>query len=190
MSLMIPEHFKIYKIVSIDPGLNNLGIAIFDLDYSTRTIVRIEAFTLVNEKLQDDSGLDEETHSERSIKLMKLRNVIQELMYNIRPCMVACESPFYSSFRPTAYAALVEVIRMIQLAIIDFNVNIPFYQVEPLLVKKHIGAGMTKGKIDVKLAVNNKPELMNVLVNDINRLDEHSIDAIAVGYTFLRTSGV
>lgn len=189
MSLMVPEHFKIYKIVGIDPGLNNLGVAIFDLDYSTRSIVKIEAFTLVNDKLIDDTGLDEESYSERAIKLYKLRNTLHTVMTNIKPCMVACESPFYSSFRPTAYAALVEVIRIIQLAIMDYNNNIPFYTVEPLLVKKNVGAGMTKGKLDVKNAVMNKPELINVLVNDINTLDEHSIDAIAVGYTFLRTSG-
>jgi Holliday junction resolvasome RuvABC endonuclease subunit len=189
MYLMVPEHFKIYRIIGIDPGLNNLGVAIFDIDYSTRTIVRIEAFTLINDKLIDNTGLDEEHYSERNIKLYKLKDNLQSSLKYIKPCMIACESPFYSSFRPTAYAALVEVIRIIQLAILEYNSNVPFYTVEPLLVKKQVGAGMTKGKQDVKSAIMNKPDLINVLVNDINSLDEHSIDAIAVGYTFLKTSG-
>lgn len=190
MSLMIPESFKIFRIMGIDPGLNNLGIALFDIDYSNRTIVRIEAFTLVNDKLKDESGLDLDTHAERTIKLMKLRNTLLNIVSANKPYMVACESPFYNRFRPTAYAALVEVIRLIHMTIIEHNGNTVFQTVEPLLVKKHIGAGMQTGKLDVKKAVSLKPELMSVLVNDLNSLDEHSIDAIAVGYTFLKTSGV
>lgn len=190
MTLMIPESFNVFRIMGIDPGLNNLGIALFDINYSDKSIARIEAFTLVNDKLKDETGLDLESHTNRTIKLMKLRNSLLNIVSNNNPYAVACESPFYSSFRPTAYAALVEVIRIIHMTIIEYNANTRFQTVEPLLVKKHIGAGMETGKLDVKKAVSLKPELMSVLVNDLDNLDEHSIDAIAVAYTFLKTSGV
>lgn len=190
MSLIIPESFKIFRIMGIDPGLNNLGIALFDIEYQTRKILRLEAFTLVNDKLKDDSGLDLESHAERTVKLMKLRFALLNIMQMNNPFAVACESPFFNRLRPTAYAALVEVTRLIHTTVIDYNSNTIFRTVEPLLVKKHIGAGMETGKLDVKRAVSIRPELMSVLVNNLDRLDEHSVDAIAVGYTFLKTSGV
>ena len=189
MPIIVPEGFSNYKMLSIDPGLNNTGIAIFEIDYNTKIINSIEAYTILTNKLYNNTGLDEEFFTERKIKLYKLKRAIQEILILKNPCIVACESPFFNPMRPMAYGALLEVLSIIHSSIIEYNSNIPFISVEPLLVKKIIGAGMMKGKLDVKEAVKNNKSIISKLRNNIELLDEHSIDAIAVGYTFLNTRG-
>ena len=88
-----------------------------------------------------------------------------------------------------AYGALLEVLTIIHSAILEYNYGILFKKIEPLLVKKCVGAGTMKGKLDVKACIKKIPIVMNVLVNDIEHLDEHAIDAIAIGYSFLKLSG-
>lgn len=190
MHLVVPQQYNIYKIMAVDPGLNRAGVAIFDINYSNRQILAIDAFTLRNERLKDDTGLDEELYSERIIKLYKLKNTFYRILDEVRPANVISESAFYNPGMPMAHASLTETIRTIHAAVMEFNVNIQFNRVEPLLVKKTIGANMFKGKSPMKDAVMDKPELISVLRQNIETLDEHAIDAIAIGYTFLMNFGV
>ena len=187
MQLIIPDTYSVYKVLGIDPGLNNTGIAIFTIDCVSNSILNIDAFTLINDKLSDYTGLDEEQYTERTIKLYKLQEAVNHVLAFNNPIAVGCEAPFYNRFRPMAYGALLEVVNNIFASIIKYNPNILFHLLEPLLVKKIVGAGFMKGKISVKESVAKIPELVNVTSQDLNTLDEHSIDAIAVGYSMLKT---
>jgi len=190
MPLILPYSFSTYKILGIDPGLNNTGISVFEIDYQTKNILAITAFTLVNNRLPDYTGLDDEIYNERTIKLYKLKDAIKQVVININPSAIACESPFYNRLCPMAYGALLETLNVMKSAVIEVNTNIPFTTVEPLLVKKTVGAGMTTGKLDMKDAISKNNIIMSVLSSDMNLLDEHSIDAIGVAYTYLKLSGV
>ncbi len=187
--LIIPDYYQTYNILSVDPGLNRTGVSCYTLNQNNE-VLSIESQTLFSEHLRDNVVTDEDYFTERVIKLQKLRHAFHYLIRTTQACVIVCESPFYNRFRPMAYGALLEVLSMIQMSILDINVNIPFRTVEPLLVKKTIGAGMMKGKIDVKHCVGNNSLIMSVLRNSLDMLDEHAIDSIAVGYTFLKLQGV
>lgn len=187
--LIIPDYYQTYNILSVDPGLNRTGVSCYTLNQNNE-VLSIESQTLFSERLRDDVITDEEYYAERVIKLQKLRHAFHYLIRTTQARVIVCESPFYNRFRPMAYGALLEVLSMIQMSILDINVNIPFRTVEPLLVKKTIGAGMMKGKIDVKHCIGNNSLIMSVLRNSLDMLDEHAIDSIAVGYTFLKLQGV
>lgn len=189
MSIVTPDTFQRYRILSIDPGLNNTGCSIYEIEHSQSGILNIQSFTLQNDKLKNNIPLDLEFYPERMVKLYKLKQALTEVIMHYQPALVVCESPFYNRFRPMAYGALLEVLSIIQSSLLSFNINIPFYTVEPLLIKKTVGAGMMKGKLDVKEAVRRIPSIMNVLQNSLDDLDEHAIDSIAVGYTFLKVRG-
>lgn len=190
MSLVIPEQYNLYRVISIDPGLTNTGIAIFDIDMVTRHVKRIEATTIKVEQISNTTGLDDEYFGDRLIKLYKLKETIYYLMQNLNPQSVACESPFYNRLRPMAYGALLETLTYIHAAIIDYNPSIFFKTIEPLLAKKAIGAGIMKGKVDVRYCIENNALLMSLLDTDIDLLDEHALDAIAIAVAFLKTTGV
>lgn len=186
MPIVIPSSSLIYRVLAIDPGLNNTGVAIFDVNYYHQEVVSITAFTIVNDKLKIETGLDLDIHSERVNKLCKLRFAMRSLLNEVQPVCVVSESPFYNRFRPMAYGALLEVLSEFRGAIMDYNPNIGFTTVAPLLVKSTVGAGAQKGKLDVTAAIKRIPEIANVCKVDIDKLDEHSIDAIAVGHTFIK----
>ena len=191
MALNIPDSFSAYRIMGIDPGLNNTGVAVLDIDAVNNKITSIEAFTLINDKLLDRTGLEEATHSERLIKLYKLKQALQNVLAYVDPVWIACEAPFYNRFRPTAYAPLVEVVGMLNAASLEYNPNIGFTLFPPLTVKKLVGArsvknDTVKGKIEVSQAIAMIPEIMDVLKTPLGSMSEHAIDSIAVGYTWFK----
>lgn len=188
MSLIVPDQYKSFTILGIDPGLNNTGVAVFQIDAYSRMIQSIVAFTINTNRLVDTTGIDDELHTDRIIKLYKLKQSIQTTIAQVNPVVIACESAFYNPKFPMAYPALVEAIDFIQSAAIEVNGNIVFRTIEPKVIKKIVGAGMDKGKLDVKAAVANTPSLMQALQMNLELLDQHSIDAIAIGYTFLKLS--
>jgi hypothetical protein len=84
-----------------------------------------------------------------------------------------------------AYASLLELVRAVQIAINQTNPNILFSTIPPLLVKKTVRAmNDIKNKSNMTICVSNIPEIMSVLGQDLYNLDEHAVDAIAIGYTF------
>jgi Holliday junction resolvasome RuvABC endonuclease subunit len=189
MPLEIPDIFKNYKVLSVDPGLNRTGVSVFDIDMSTRRIIGITSFTLINEHLNEEIEFEEDYHPERVFKLYRLKHAFLQVLLQHQPVAVASESPFYSSFRPSAYASLVEVISHLHDCVIQYNHNTLFRTVEPMVVKKAVGAAMSNNKGSVKDAVLVNSMLMSVLRVDIHSLDEHAIDSIAVGYAFLKNFG-
>lgn len=194
MPLHIPEQYRTYRLMGIDPGLNHTGVAIFDIEYGTSRILRIEAFTLSNDKLDDRTGLDTEYIPERTIKLYKLKGAIKWALDMTGPCFVACEAPFYNRFMPMAYGALLEVVSTIHSAVLEWNSNVQFVTIPPLSVKKVVGTkavknDTVKGKNLVKLSVQQIPEIMDVLTTPIDGLTEHAIDAIAVAYSRMKLEG-
>lgn len=187
MPIIIPDKFNIYKIIGIDPGINNTGVSIVEIEYNTNTIRRISAFTIHPVKLPNLTGLDYYNHSSRTITLYKLKGELYRVFTEIEPSLVICESPFFNRLCPMAYGSLLEVVSAIRDVVISLNKNIPFNTIEPLLVKKVVGAGMVAGKADIKTKISNLPAITDVLIQDINTLDEHSLDAIAVAYAFIST---
>jgi Holliday junction resolvasome RuvABC endonuclease subunit len=190
MPIMIPEEYRLCRVMSIDPGLNNIGICFIDLDLNTRSIKDITAWTLNNDRLNNHTYFVEESHSERLTKLFKLRDAITYLLQNFNPAIVISESPFYNPARPSAYGSLVESINVIQTAVTDYNYNIMFRTVEPLLIKKVVGAKLSSDKDSVKKALQSISSIVSASRSNLDELDQHSIDAIAVGYTFLTNLGV
>lgn len=190
MPLIIPDSYRFYRIIGIDPGSMHTGFSVFEIDTVMRRIHSIEAFTLHLEQLVNRTGLDDEYFGDRLIRLMKLKYGVCDFVSRIRPWAVACESPFYNRRRPMAYGVLLETLSYIHAAVMEVDTRIFFKTIEPLIVKQSVGAGIQKGKIDMRYCVENNIEIMQVLNSDIDLLDEHSIDAIGVGYSFIKNSGV
>jgi Holliday junction resolvasome RuvABC endonuclease subunit len=187
--LVYPEMYKYYKIMAVDPGLNKTGISIFNIELSTKQIISIDSTTLVNDHLPDNLPYFEEELPVRLLKLHKLRNAFLSLLEQNQPIGVAIESPFYNPGMPNAYGALTEVVTMFRGTIADYNHNIMVRMVEPLLAKKTIGAKLNNDKGEVKRAIINNQDLSRSLTTHIDLLDEHSIDSVAIGYTFLKNIG-
>ncbi len=185
MPLIIPkEHLVPYKIVAIDPGSNFLGLSVLEIDPNC-SILSIVSQTLNVESLVESAFENRDIQSNRVNKQLKIETELYRIFTYYKPLLVICESPFYNRLRPGAFAPLVEVLSAIQRTVINYNQLVPFTTVEPSVIKKSIGAGHICGKEEVKAALMATPEILNALTTNLNYLDEHAIDSIAVGYTYV-----
>lgn len=184
--LVIPAHYNSARILAIDPGLHHTGMAILEFDTRTGVISRIQANTFNTDRLRQYTGLDEEISGVKRVLIQRLCMTATAMIREHDPWAVACEAPFYNRFRPNAFGVLTEVVANVSMACSLSNPYIPFELLAPQLVKKSIGTAGKKGKEPVAIALKSIPEIANAMTVSIDSLDEHSIDAIAVGYCMLK----
>lgn len=186
MSLVAQDDYGKHRILSIDPGSMSAGFAIFHMD--NEVIEAIDAFTIKPAKSLLKVGKEEEDPSERNTRLLLLRQIYRNILEDVQPSLVISESPFYNPRMPGAYGVLVEVVGIFRSETHDYNPALNLFTIEPVLVKKGVGAKTIAGKLDMKAALRVHPAISSKLIVDLEDLDEHGIDAIAVGYSWLNTA--
>ncbi len=174
-----------FCFIAIDPGLNNTGIAIFYVKVNPFEILSITASTLREDRLIDNSGLDDEDFTERLHKRYKMGNALKRILEETNPCVVVSESPFFDRRKPGSFAVLTEVLTTLFDTVVNYNPLIRFSMVEPLLVKKILGVAGQKGKEVVREAMSKETLVIQALSSPLEHLDEHAVDAVGVGYTYL-----
>lgn len=171
----------------IDPGFNNLGVSVWDVDTRTGRINWIEIETMVIDKSPSRSGLDYEFTGERRYKLRKIYDNWLELCKEYRIDIVAHETPFYNPRMPAAFSSLVEVLAEVKNATLEYGPTIHIEGMSPQSVKKGVGAAGQKGKDIMTQKVLAIPQIANNIQMPLDELTEHCIDSCAVGWTMLNT---
>lgn len=180
--LFLPDNPPIYRTVAIDPGSNTLGYAILDLNLSTGEIALMGADTLVGVKMARSHPDFAETHGDRATRLHCHEEFLKALLDDCRPNAVISEAPYMGRF-PQAFMALIECLGAIRRAVISYDPYMPMETVDPPTAKKAVGApGKGGGKDIVREKVLALPTLINATGRPLTVLDEHAIDAVAVGY--------
>ena len=174
-----------YRIMGVDPGISNLGVAIIDYDIFTGDITVISAFTLHPPALMRENPQLSEILTERGAKLFYIERGLLSALETYSPHNVASEAPFLSSF-PQAYAALVEVVISIRNAFYRYKPYAMLTTIPPTVVKTNAGVyGRSSDKNDMLQALSSHSELDTSKI-ELDALDEHAIDAIFVAYCKLR----
>lgn len=181
----IPTEYNRVNIVGFDPGSETTGVSVLTIDPQTAHIYSANAWTIKSSKLQAFTGMDPDSHSERMCRLRALSMEVQSIMDTFRPWAVGCEAPFYNRLMPSAYGSLTEVVVYIQNSCISYNPCTRFELLQPQLVKKSVGAAGKKGKDVMREAVKADTALNSSLIVNIDSLDEHAIDALAVARCML-----
>ncbi len=179
----------IVRVIAIDPGSHATGVARFDVNPATREIISIRAWSIKVDRLKNDTSLPDEMFSEKFIRFYKLRNEMLRTFQRENVMYVAYEGPFMNRLQPSAYGPLVALQTLIQDALVTYSPGVPFFVLQPQQGKKAVGVAGKKGKDVIKEAVKRYPELMNGLEAGhclLDDLDEHAIDAIAVGFCALK----
>jgi Holliday junction resolvasome RuvABC endonuclease subunit len=188
MPLILPEQHRYYRVIAVDPGSINFGICLFEIDFHLKSIIDIKPYTLRLDKLKPYSGITQDDYEGIRYRLEVLRSHFYLLLQEKSPAMVLCEAPFFNSRTPGAYSALLKAVTVVQSCVVESDPNTYFHLVEPLLVKKHVGSSLSGDKEKVRQALMNKAELVALKSKEEwLSYDEHSIDAIAVGYGFLKS---
>ena len=171
---------NIGTIVGIDPGSSCLGLAILEFNIITNEIIRTTAKTFEANKTIDKKDFFTEIHGERFARIKSLKESILSALYSSKPVYIACESPFYCSRMPNAYGVLMEVLVAIKESIFEYDCSKVIQLMDPPNVKKSIKAKGNAKKEEMKTCLLALTEIN--YDGDIEDLDEHSIDAVAVAY--------
>lgn len=179
------EGYDVFTLLTMDPGLNNTGVAVFTVQVEPPKLLKIEAETLKAERLIDTSGLDDEDYAARVHKRYAMKSALRLFLKHYRPDVTACESPFFDRRKPGSFAVLSEVLTSLFDTVTEHHPSVHFNLIEPLTAKAVLGVAGQKGKEVVKVAVSELPEVIEALEGELDELDEHSIDAIGIGVTYL-----
>lgn len=171
------------NIIGIDPGTTHLGFSVINVDISNLQINSSVAYTLNGAKLSDDNSWLAQTYGDRFNRINALENSLSEIFEQFRPTIICAESPFFGLRHPNAFQALTEVICAIRNAVYKHDIWMTLKLVPPSSVKQAIFAKGNATKTTMKDCLTNLMPELNYNGNiPFNLLDEHSVDALAVGY--------
>jgi Holliday junction resolvasome RuvABC endonuclease subunit len=187
--LIVPDSDDRLRIVSFDPGTDTLGSSVLELNVRTLQLTVLDAQTFVSRRpIRYRPGYQriEEIYGDRLARLSSHRQAVMGHLHRWQPHVVACESPFMG-MRAQAFEALIECVNVIRWAVHDFDPTVPVEMITPPQAKKTVGASF-KGsdKNDVRLGIQSlfeesNGQLVYRAYQPFDQIDEHSIDAIAVG---------
>lgn len=191
-----PEDAFIVRLCGIDPGTDKLGMSFLDMDVRTNTIVGVQAFTIHASRLSTQRAWIEEIRSARHMRLKALEDNVTRILRRLTPISVACESPFFNSLHPGAFEALVQAVCALSTALFRYDPWQAMVNIDPMTVKKVVGASYSAKKSAGKTREEKKREVQEALIvhpllqvsgnQCLVTADEHAVDATAIAlYLYL-----
>lgn len=175
-----------YKFIymSIDPGTSMLGTTINAITLDDQWVVLHTTTTNVKALVQHYFSAHQlDLHGERFFKSRLCGQVIFKFAEHWNVNRIISESPYMGKFAQ-AFSALTECLSSIRNAAYENSHEYPLETIDPATIKNHVGV---KGNSGDKEKMR---EAVRALVGryiDVDTLDEHAIDSIAVGYTWYRS---
>jgi Holliday junction resolvasome RuvABC endonuclease subunit len=169
-----------FSILSIDPGTSTLGFCVTKLKIETLEIVDVFAWTVDATRLAFYKDEIIEIHGEKFARILSHKRNLEQVLRFYDPLFVVCETPFFNRLRPSAGGPLYELYATVEQTVYEWDKYKPLYGVDPKTVKKAVKALGNK-KPDMLIAMKKIAEIFEKAGLDL--LDEHAIDAVAVGYT-------
>lgn len=169
-------------LLSVDPGVNNCGCVVIDPNNNFQVkdcilIKNARAFT-------PEEKVIEAKYGARTVKVQAIYRKVEELILKWNIGIVVIEAPFYNSLTPNAFGSLIEVIMAIKHCVIT-RLNVDVHLVEPTLVKRMFTNKGNAKKEEMRQFLINKKEKGEIsLPFDIEKMSEHEVDGVAIGYTY------
>lgn len=170
------------RIMGIDPGTENLGMSLGVCDFMTPNYTIIDACTFdVKSLIHKSHGYLVEHQSRNIAMYTSVYKLVYQAIHDLQPDLVICESPYMDKRFPLSYMLLSLCTQAVQQAVKDYSIFVQFETIDPASAKMGVGAKGNNGdKNLMRNAVLNNAHIKGVI--DLNLLDEHAIDSIAIGY--------
>jgi len=165
-----------FNIIGVDPGSNFVGVSVLEVNVETFQIHKISSETINLSKIKSRT----EPNYDITYKMDNLLHYLTELFRANNPSVVSIENPFMFSKRPGAVIPLAKSLAIIEQAAITYDDSVLIYRISPSEVKNAIGAKGNADKDTMLSTLEHHPILGYYI--DIERMSEHEIDAVAMGY--------
>lgn len=184
--LILPESREPFRVLALDPGSHNTGFAKWEWDFESPTFRLEDAFTRVLKDTNPTYNAIRELHGLKIARMHEMADQISEVIQDFRPHAIVCESNFMGRFA-AAFAALTEAVAVIRNVVYTYDRYMPLNQIDPITVKKAVGVVIDRkkksDKEDVRRALAKRTDIEWCV--DLNSLDEHGVDASAIGLWYL-----
>lgn len=166
------------RFISVDPGGHYTGVAVFGFDPLALDLTVEHVSTVCIDKIL--FGLEDivDRYGDRTARLKAVERLIRDLLDAWDPIFFVSEAAHFNPRNFQAYGSLTECTTMMRNAVITHGRGIPHYIIEASVVKKAVGVSGNSGD---KTAMGRAIVNMG-LVDNVDGMDEHSVDAIAIGY--------
>lgn len=174
-----------FRIVSIDPGTETMGVALLGLHPITLEQSFIEAFTMRGSVLNYYWGNVMHDGDGRDSRLLALEDQLVNYFNRVQPHMVVYEDNYLGA-SPQSFKALIEACMCIRHAIWRYNPYLASYTVKPNQAKSIVNAIPKRGMSQEERKELVRQGLMvyqplRVPPLTLATLDEHSVDSVAIG---------
>ena len=170
--------------LSIDPGTSMLGTTINAITMDNQWVVLHSCTTNIELVVRHTYPPEQiAIHGERFFKDQACARVIGKFADAWWINVAVSESPYMGSF-PQAFGALTECMISMRYALFGHNPNRVLHTIDPSTIKKSVGVSGKSG--DKELMRQAIQKIAGSMVN-VDWLDEHAIDSIAVGYAWYRS---
>ena len=166
------------RFMSIDPGGHFMGAAVFSFAPDAVKPVLEHVATLHVDRYMTDMDDIIDIYGERVARLKTIERIVRDFVLAWKPLFVVSEAAHFNPRNFQAYASLTECTAMMRNAVMDYGNGIPYYTIEASVVKKAVGVSGNSGDKS-KMA---KAIVEKGIIDNADHLDEHSVDAIAIGY--------
>lgn len=173
------------RILACDPGTNSLGLSIQDVNLTEGVCTVLDAYTVHVPRVMKLYCSDTLYYNdERVAKLKAVEYAVSNYARAWEVERAVTESPYMGKF-PAAYAALVSCISAIRSGCSIYDKTLYLDIIDPATIKRHLGVKGNSGDKALMLAGIQKCEAIDLSLIKLDDLDEHSVDAIAVGHAYL-----
>ena len=171
----------IIKIIGIDPGIHNCGVALGEFNTDTNHLVIKDFFTIHASELARKANKKDSNTYGSIFSLFLLEQEFTTIFTNFTPDYVASEDAFYNPRTPNAYASLKGCILSIKRVLYNFRLKLNL--IAPKLAKMTV-VKATADKNDMMAAITKLSDL--TIEKDITNIVEHEADAIGIAYTLVK----
>lgn len=172
------------RVMGIDPGSRTLGISILTCFPYEQKLSLDEAWTLNTELDIRRRRARADRLGEGTVRLEAIEQEVALALQNFYPDVVIMETPYLGRL-PQSFFVLTQVMMAISQAVAKFSNALYLNKIDPSTVKKSIGVpGNSSDKELMRQAVYALPYLENFTQRELSELDEHAIDATAVGHYY------
>lgn len=177
---------RVSRILAIDPGSTNLGMAILEINHWTNTVKVVHVYTFhIDNVVRHAYSNYEFIYGTSAARLYAIGELVYSMLCAWGIDDTVSEAPYMGRF-PRAFEVLTYCMATIKQATNRYYGDKPLTIFDPATVKSAVGVrGNSKDKDAVAQALTRLPYLdMNGF--NIAFLDEHSTDSIAVGCTYAK----
>ena len=170
------------KLIGIDPGIHNCGVAICEYDPDNQKLIVKDFFTIHASELARKFNKKDSIAYGSIFSLFLLEKEFNDIFSEYQPDYIGSEDAFYNPRTPNAFISLKSCINSIKRVLYTYRKKLNL--IAPKLAKATV-IKATANKNDMMSAITKLPDL--VIEKDVTDIVEHESDAIGIAYTLYKT---